>query len=829
MKKTIIILLLVGGLILPLYLIFNLSRSEELTEKEKRYLQNKDTIVFVSQSRYPPFEFPSMDGEHIGMCIELARWMGTELGFKARFTSTSFAQAQKDVLSRRADVLTSFFYSAKRDTLFDFTDMMFQVPASIFVKAERQDINSIEDLQGKHVAMQRGDYALEFLQDQNINFKVVYTDNFAQATDLVLQGNADAIIGDEPIVLYHIHTNGMGHRIRIAGHPLYIGQNCMAAREGEHILISILNKGLKRAKRSGTLERIEQKWLGTRPSGHGFKYLTELTVALAALLIATMGIWVWNISLRKRVRERTKELSESEERYRTLYNDNPSMYFTVDPSGNVLSVNEFGAKHLGYTVSEMIDTPVLNLFHPDDRESADKYLKMCFSSPGTTLRWELRKTSKNGDLMWVKETARVVNKADGDAIALIVCDDVTERRRTDEALKKARNYISNIIDSMPSVLIGVDAQAVITQWNHEAQQFAGLYPDKAIGMRLEKAVPFLPQETKHVLQAIQTRQVQTDTKRKRMVKGEIKFENVTIYPLIANGVEGAVIRVDDVTEQVRLEEMMVQSEKMLSVGGLAAGMAHEINNPLAGMLQTAANLNDRLTNLDISANQRVADSFGISMESIRNFMETRGIPRMINTINESGQRIAEIVDNMLNFARKNDTAISSHDIEKLLDKSLNLASTDYDLKKKYDFKSIEIVKEYENDIPLVPCEGAKIQQVFLNVLRNGAQAMQEMRSTDNRFSPRFIIRLAKEHPSRMIRIEIEDNGPGMEETVKKRVFEPFFTTKPVGIGTGLGLSVSYFIVTENHGGTMTLRSSPGEGTTFIIRLPLEREGGRIEE
>ena len=147
---------------------------------------------------------------------------------------------------------------------------------------------------------------------------------------------------------------------------------------------------------------------------------------------------------------------------------------------------------------------------------------------------------------------------------------------------------------------------------------------------------------------------------------------------------------------------------------------------------------------------------------------------MIDAIVASGHRVADIVDNMLSFARKSDSKVSPHHIEDLLDKTAALAATDYDLKKHYDFKRIEIRKEYAGDLPAVPCEGTKIQQVLLNILRNGAQAMQEAGTE----SPRFVFRTRFEADRNMAVIEIEDNGPGMDEQTRKRIFEPFFTTKP---------------------------------------------------
>lgn len=301
-------------------------------------------------------------------------------------------------------------------------------------------------------------------------------------------------------------------------------------------------------------------------------------------------------------------------------------------------------------------------------------------------------------------------------------------------------------------------------------------------------------------------------------KGVRKWVRVTGDPVMGDGgvlqLQGAV---QDITERKRMEELMIQNEKMLSVGGLAAGMAHEINNPMAGMLQTAQVIAQRLrTDSDIPANLKAAKAAGTTMESIEKYMEARGIQRMIEAITESGQRISEIVTNMLNFARKEDAAVSSHHLNKILDKTIELAATDFDLKKEYDFKQIKIVRKYKDDMPAVPCQAGKIQQVLLNVLTNGTQAMQ----STGTLNPRFLIRTNVDLNKDMACVEIEDNGPGMDETTRKKIFDPFFTTKPVGMGTGLGLSVSYFIITENHKGEMTVESSPGAGTTFIIRLPL---------
>ena len=344
----------------------------------------------------------------------------------------------------------------------------------------------------------------------------------------------------------------------------------------------------------------------------------------------------------------------------------------------------------------------------------------------------------------------------------------------------------------------------------------------ALGKPLVQVFPRLSNELERINNTIRSRRKQVDPKRAHQQNGETHFESVTIYPLVTNGVDGAVIRLDDVTDQVRMEEMMIQSEKMLSVGGLAAGMAHEINNPLAAMIQTANVMRERLGSTRMPANLGVAESLGLDLQVLASYMQQRGIPRMLENITASGQRAAEIVDNMLTFARKSDAAPSSHDLSQLLERALELAATDYNLKQQYDFKSIEIVRDYADDLPQVPCESAKIQQVLLNILRNGAEAMQEIPGKRHRFT----LRTRYQTDQEMVRIEIEDSGPGIDEKTRRRIFEPFFTTKPLGVGTGLGLSVSYFIIKENHGGDLRVESTVGEGARFIVRLPLSKRRER---
>ncbi len=523
--------------------------------------------------------------------------------------------------------------------------------------------------------------------------------------------------------------------------------------------------------------------------------------------------FVQNISERK---QSDKALRENQALLTNILESMDESVRVYDQRYAYLLVNKKFEETGGRSRQEVIGKTPWQIF-PHLKTTAHEHNMQKAMAGQTVTGIEIRISDPGETDIWVKESYSPLRDADGCVIGIVgVGSDISRQRQDAEELRRLRNYLSNIIDSMPSILVGVDSAGKVTQWNHQAEHVTGICFEKACSQPLEKVFPGLIQEMDRIKVAIRESRVLRSSKKPRQDLDETRYEDITIFPLVANGVEGAVIRVDDVTEQVRMEEMMIQSEKMLSVGGLAAGMAHEINNPLAGMTQTAQVMAQRLTaNFDIPASRKAARDAGTSLEAIGRFMEARGIPRMLQAIIESGHRVSQIVSNMLSFARKDSLTVSSHDLNEILDKTIELAATDYDLKKNYDFKRIQIIRKYDEKLPVVPCQASKIQQVILNILANGAQAMQEAEIPDSRFIIRTYMDLSRD----MACLEIADNGPGMDEKTRKHIFDPFFTTKPAGVGTGLGLSVSYFIVTENHNGEMAVESSPGKGARFIIRLP----------
>jgi len=471
---------------------------------------------------------------------------------------------------------------------------------------------------------------------------------------------------------------------------------------------------------------------------------------------------------------------------------------------------------LGYESPEEMANISMREIHLSEREFLEygkKYYNALAQNDQIHIEYQLKR--KDGTPVWCSLSGKALDPSDLDKGVIWIVDDIAERKRTELALLNARNYIRNIIDSMPSILVGVDVAGCVTQWNAAACQATGLTPDSAVGKAVNEVLPWLGTRVDSLREDMQSRGPRMLNALPVVMEGERRYQDVTIYSLGDAKEHGAVLIIEDVTERVHMEEILVQNEKMMSVGGLAAGMAHEINNPLSGILGAVQNIFNRISP-DNSANLKLGNELGVDVSGVHAYMEQRGILRFLEGIRESGIRAARIVSTMLNFSRASSKDKELHDLRDLLEASVELASKDYNLKTKYDFKGITIIRDYASDLPKVAVIASEIEQVFLNILTNAAQALSARMQTPK--DATITLRLLREEEA--VRVELQDNGPGMDANRRKRIFEPFYTTKAPGEGTGLGLSVSYFIITRNHGGTLTAESVAGKGTTFVVRLPV---------
>ena len=511
--------------------------------------------------------------------------------------------------------------------------------------------------------------------------------------------------------------------------------------------------------------------------------------------------------------------------FSSLVENSPDLFYRTDLEGKIIYISPSVARLSGYTAQEAhgMDMAQEVYLYPEERQSFLEKLK----KDGFVKDFEARLKRRDGSVWWASTTARFFTDKDGNIQGVEgMTRDITELKETYQALLDSEERFRQAFQTSPDgISLNRLSDGMFIDINEGFTVLSGYTRDDVIGktpfdIRIWKDLT----DRGRLIEGLKTQGSVKNLEALFMTKaGEIRSGLMSARVLTIQGEEVFLSVTRDITELKRSQEMVVQSEKMVSIGGLAAGMAHEINNPLAGMIQSAEVMIKRLTDIHMPANQEAALTSGFAMEDLQQFLERRDILKMATAIRESGRRMADIVDNMLSFARKKDNGVSTYDLADLLDKTLELAGTDFDLKKHYDFRNIAVEKHYEPGVPPVACEGAKIQQVFLNILKNAAEAMQES-STDQ---PLLTLAVNYQPESRMVRVKVGDNGPGMDPSIQKRVFEPFFTTKPVGVGTGLGMSISYFIIAENHGGIIDVESVPGKGATFSICLPLGRKRSSI--
>jgi PAS domain S-box-containing protein len=416
-----------------------------------------------------------------------------------------------------------------------------------------------------------------------------------------------------------------------------------------------------------------------------------------------------------------------------------------------------------------------------------------------------------------------------------VQQEIVERSRAEVEREQLRRLLQNVTDSIASALIALDPHGHVLLWNPAAEALTGRAAVQVEGRSLWQICPDLRRYRDLVERVLREQRAAHRHREQLATESGVVYCDVDVFPLVANGSEGAVLRIDDVTERLHIEEMMLQSAKMASVGRLAAGVAHEINNPLGGMMQSAQMLQMIFDVRQPRIHERLRN-WGVDPEKLDRYLQERGVPDYLEGIRSSGSRAAKIVSDLLSFSRKSPSHSALYDLNALVEQTLDLMTTDYDLGKKHDFRDVEVVCELAPALPSVLCDGPQIQQVVLNSVRNAVQGMaakkEKMASVPgcDEYRPRLALRTSfvkseygpeDERPyERAVRLEIEDNGPGISEEAQARMFEPFFTTREEGAGTGLGLWLSWSIVVERHKGRIWAEPGSEGGACFVIELPV---------
>lgn len=368
---------------------------------------------------------------------------------------------------------------------------------------------------------------------------------------------------------------------------------------------------------------------------------------------------------------------------------------------------------------------------------------------------------------------------------------------TTEQLVQSEAYVSSIVDSMPLMLIGLNSQLEVTQWNHVAEKITGRPFDNVKGLNLWEAYPSITLTQEQVEKVLADKQTTTI---KHSQRGQYYFD-ITLYALSDNTETGIVILVDDITKQMKAENKLVERNKMSAMGELASAMAHDINVPLQSISSAIDIIHQQLSNLDETHRAAIAP--------------------IASKAKASGQQATAIVQNLLTFATSHRDNLVKTAIADVVEHSLTLAGSLYSQPNGLRFNDIAINRDYSADVPEVACYTSEMQQVFLRLLRHAFYAICERAKQGQGFVPVINVEVSNFYDS--VWVKIQHNGEGLSPEEQQDVFEPFFsnTSDTEACPVDQRLSYSHFIVTEHHKGQIAVTSGIDVGTTFHIQLPLQ--------
>lgn len=650
-KKLSIIVILLFTIIASLFLI-NKDNDIRFTPEEIEWLKKQDSIIYAANENAPPLRFvDDVDNQYKGVVVDYINQLSLEIGVDIQTVPMEWDEALLS-LKEGSTNICDFFINEERKQHYLFTDPIYNLRTVLLTNSyDRVDLSNIKNLK---IATEKGDYANSFLTKNYPEAQLIYTNNVEEAFDLFIKGEADAVIGDEPIIAYFLDKKNENHNPNYSIIIMYQEEVVLGVSRNKPELVSILNKAIALTNKNGQMEQIQQKWFGISTPLMDDNNTAEIikNVIIVSVISISMFVFIvlYNLQLQRLVKKRTEELENSRNELQIIFDGISDYMLVIDDKKNVIKINKSFADYLHISGIGILG------------KSCEKYLaKFCNYDCTKSL---LNEAFLNGN-----------------------------------SIKK-------------EIVVGNEVYEVNVQYLKDSNNTS-----------------------------------------------LITIKNITLDKINKNRI--------------------FQTNKMIAVGQLAAGMAHEIRNPL-GIIRTQSYL--------IRISEKIDDAATKSLD----FIDT------------AVSRASKIIDNILSFSRISGNSKQLVDINQMITKLIEMHN---DLINK---KNIRIITESNINQELF-INPESIEHILLNLLSNSVDAI------DND----GVINIKTSVENDNIVIVCQDTGNGIDENDFSNIFNPFFTTKELGKGTGLGLFIVFSEV-EKLNGKIDVKSKLGEGTTFTIRFPLER-------
>ena len=768
------------------------------------------TLVVGSEQDYPPFAIGKTDATADGFTVELWKAVAAEQGLAYTLRVQPFGELLTDFKAGSVDVLINLAQSDERRQFADFSVTHVEVRGAVFVRKGSTPIAAEAELAGRAIIVIRSDLAHDYAVAKGWQAQLVLVDNAEQGLRLLASGRHDAMLLGKLVGLQTIREGRIDGLVALKV-PLGFAQRfAFAVRKGDADLLARLNEGLALAKREGTYDRLYEKWFGVLEP----RALTWRDLAPWAAWAAVLAVAAWAIAYaRRRRRNRIVEarLREAEERWNLALEGAGDGVWDADHVNGVTLRSSRWKQMLGYTDEEIGTDPIewRQRIHPDDLQRVNAENEACLRGDTDRFECEFRMRTKQGGWIWVLERGKVVRRApDGTAQRMVgTLTAINERKLIEQALRESEERLQRALDASRLALWDLDFTTGEIFLSETWAEMLGL-PRGTTRTQFDDLSLLVPDEDKvkigEAMSAALRGVVQTYTVEHRVRRPDGQLIWILSQGRVVDRDEKGLVRRAvgtnrDITErqlaqatQARLESRLREAQKLEAIGTLAGGIAHDFNNIMAAILGNVA-----LARQDIEPGHPVQ--------------------AQLAQIGKAGQRARSLVQQILAFSRNQPGELVSRSLAPIVEETVGLLRS-----------MVAAGTQLRTSVPDHPIrvlgDATQLQQVLLNLGSNAAQALPDQGGV-------IEIGLAEVHletgepplPAGLpggpyAHLWVRDNGSGIDEATLQHIFEPFFTTKRVGRGTGLGLAVVHGVM-ESHGGTVTVNTVVGQGSTFHLYLP----------
>jgi len=771
---------------------------------------NRNIIRVVMDSNYPPYVFHNKQGQLEGIIIDQWALWEKKTGIHVEITGMDWGAAQSKMQAGEFDVIDTMFRNDKREAIYDFSKPYARIDVPLFFHEDISGIKGVDDLGGFLVAAKAGDAVIDLLKTHGVTNIVEYP-SYEKLIEAVRDGKVKIFTIDRPPALYFLNRLGIQGKFRET-RPLYSGEFHRAVLKGNSNLLALVEKGFD-AITPAEYRTIDNSWLGTPLSSAPYvKYLGYTAVAIAVFVA---GLVVWLGMLKQAVALKTHKLTKSEERLSLALNASRSGIWDWNVKTGKVFFDSNYFTLAGYEPDEFPHSydEWEKRVHPDDIGRAREDIKAYLTGAAGSYDSEFRFKRNDDTWMWILSQGKLSERdAQGEPLRFTgMHTDITERKAAEVELRESETRLSLLSDNIPDGVVyqvdtGTDGtQRVFTYISGSVEKLHGIAKEDVLRDAMLLYEQVLEEDRPHLVE-LEAKAIAGMTPfraemRFRLPSGEIRWKLLTSAPrrldhghLVWDGIDIDITERNlAIEERLKLEEQLLHTQKLESLGVMAGGIAHDFNNILTTIIGNA------------------------ELGLMRMKQESPGINNL-RMIEQAAKQAANLAQQMLAYSGKGTFVIEHLDLNALLEEMLHLLEVSIS-------KMATLQLNFDPDLPPVEADATQIRQIVMNLVINASEAIGDnsgvitittgYRDCDKRYLKNITGNEGLKE-GLYVFMDIADTGCGMGKDIMAKIFDPFFTTKFTGRGLGMAAVLG---IVKGHKGAIKVTSEPGKGTSFRILLP----------